>query len=61
LDSDISSALAWSTERCTVSHEQYNIPMLRLLFWQVDAMSVTNCNFTLGTGSKGGAIYTQVR
>jgi len=26
---------------------------------QVDAMSVTNCNFTLGTGSKGGAIYTQ--
>jgi hypothetical protein len=27
---------------------------------QVESMSVTTCNFTLGTGSKGGAIYTQV-
>ena len=27
---------------------------------QVTSMSVDNCNFTLGTGNKGGAIYTQV-
>lgn len=27
---------------------------------QVTRMVVDNCNFTLGTGSKGGAIYTQV-
>ncbi len=27
---------------------------------QVTSMSVDNCNFTSGTGNKGGAIYTQV-
>ena len=27
---------------------------------QVTSMSVDNCNFTLGSGNKGGAIYTQV-
>ena len=27
---------------------------------QVTTMTVDNCNFTLGTGSKGGAVYTQV-
>lgn len=27
---------------------------------QVTTMSFDNCNFTLGSGNKGGAIYTQV-
>lgn len=27
---------------------------------QVTSMLIDYCNFTLGTGSKGGAVYTQV-
>lgn len=27
---------------------------------QITSMNIDNCNFTLGTGSKGGALYTQV-